>query len=362
MASAYARSVVKYQANGEKEISYIKAGPSEGQLLIFLHGWPGIAYTWKHQIDAFAALGFLVVAPDMPGYGESTSTKVREDYSHETIITGLLALLAHTTRTEAVWLGHDWGAGVLNSLMATHPEVIKASCLMAVPYRTIELGFPNILRLVNREIYPEDKFPYGQWSYMVFYEESFDKATEWFDSDPEALLKVAMAGRAPAPLNYGKPAFTATVTQDGGWFGGIPKPLPEWREIPSEGSVLGKDILEELIKAMKKTGFYAADSYYMNHERNRAFNLKHQKNEGQFEKPLLFIEAKWDNICDTVTSRLPEGMRQAASKLTWASIASGHFVAQEAPEETNAAIAKWLATEVKDYWPYFYKNGHIKNY
>ncbi|KAE8450127.1 hypothetical protein EG329_006908 [Mollisiaceae sp. DMI_Dod_QoI] len=360
MAPSYTKGVVKYQANGEKEISYIKAGPSEGQLLIFLHGWPGIAYTWKPQIDAFAALGFLVVAPDMPGYGESTSTKVHEDYSHENIIPGLLALLKDTARTKAVWLAHDWGAGVLSSLMATHPEVFRASCLMTVPYKSLELGLEDVLKLVNRERYPEDKFPYGQWDYQMFYAQSFDKATEWFDSDPEAFLRVVLSGGTPGSHNYANPAFTSTVTRDGGWFGGIPKPLAEWRGI--EGSIMEKDVLEELVKAMKKTGFYAGDSYYMNHERNRAFNLKHQKNQGHFDKPLLFIEAKWDNVCDTVTSRLADPMKQHASKLTWASIASGHFVGAEAPTETNAAIAKWLATEVTDYWPYHYKNGHVKNY
>jgi len=362
MATPYAKAVVKYEANGEKEISYIKAGPPQGQLLIFLHGWPGIAYTWKPQIEVFSALGFLVVAPDMPGYGDSTSRKVQEDYSHENIITGLRALLAHTNRTEAVWLAHDWGAGVLSSLMAVHPEVIKASCLMAVPYRTIELGLEEVLKLVNRELYPKDKYPYGQWDYMAFYEQSFDKATEWFDFDIEALLRVALAGGTPGSLNYGKPAFTSTVVKDGGWFGGIPKPDPAWRDIPSDNSITKKDILDELIKAMTNTGFYGGNAYYMNHKRNRAFNLEHQKNEGYFHKPLLFIEAKWDNVCDTANSRLPDPMRKYATKLTWASIDSGHFVAQEAAEETNAAIAKWLALEVEDYWPYFYKNGHIKNY
>ncbi|KUJ18902.1 alpha/beta-hydrolase [Mollisia scopiformis] len=364
MASSYKRSVVKYQANSEKEISYISAGPSEGQLLIFLHGWPGIAYTWKPQIETFAALGFLVVAPDMPGYGESTSTKVQEDYSHENIIPGLLALLEATTRTEAVWLAHDWGAGVLSTLMATHPEVIKASCLMAVPYRTLELGLEEVVKLVNREMYPEDKFPFGQWDYQNFYEQSFDKATEWFDANVEPWLKVSFSAvsKGRGALGYGKPAFTATVTKDGGWFGGIPKALPEWNNVPTEGAMLGQDVLEELIKAMKKTGFYGPDSYYMNHKRNREFNLSKQKNGGHFEKPLLFIEPQWDSVCDTANSRLADPMRQHASKLTWTSIAAGHWVSAEAPQETNAAIAKWLATEVADYWPYFYKNAQIKNY
>lgn len=298
----------------------------------------------------------------MPGYGDSTTTKVQEDYSHENIITGLLAMLKHTTRSEAVWLAHDWGAGVLSSLMATHPEVIKASCLISVPYRTLELGLEEVVPLINRETYPEDKYPYGQWDYQDFYEKHFDKATDFFDADPEAFLRAGTANTNPGSENYGKPAAFANVTRDGGWLGGIPAPLPEWRQIPSESSIMGKDIIDQLIPAMKKTGFYAADSYYMNHARNRAFNLSHQKHEGYFHKPLLFIEGKWDNICDTVMGRLPEPMRKYATKLTWTSIASGHFVAQEAPVETNAAIAKWLATEVENYWPYFYKNAQVKNY
>jgi len=361
--SSYSRNVVKYNANGEKQISYITAGPSEGKLLIFLHGWPGNGYMWRPQIDTFASLGFRVVAPDMPGYGESTSTKVKEDYCHENIITGLLAMLKDTGRTEAVWLAHDWGAGVLSSLMATHPEVFKASCLMTVPYRTIELGLEEFLPLVNRERYPKDEFPWGQWSYQVFYEQSFDKATEWFDSDPEAFLRAILAKpQEPSSNNYYKPALTSNVVKDGGWLGGIPKPLPEWRQIPPENSIFPKDILEDLINSMKKTGFYAADAYYANHKLNRAYNFANQKNDGYFHQPLLFIDAKWDNICDCVNSRFGEPMQKYASKLSWVSIAAGHFVSQEAINETNAAITRWLVTEVEDYWPYYYKNGHIKNY
>jgi soluble epoxide hydrolase/lipid-phosphate phosphatase len=50
-----------------KTTHYLAAGPKDGPLLIFVHGWPGIAKLWKPQITTFAALGFRVVAPDMPG-------------------------------------------------------------------------------------------------------------------------------------------------------------------------------------------------------------------------------------------------------------------------------------------------------
>jgi pimeloyl-ACP methyl ester carboxylesterase len=50
-----------------KKIFYHAAGPANGPLLMFIHGWPAIGKLWKPQIDAFSAMGFRVVAPDMPG-------------------------------------------------------------------------------------------------------------------------------------------------------------------------------------------------------------------------------------------------------------------------------------------------------
>lgn len=51
----------------QKKTFYLAAGPQDGPLLVFIHGWPTIAKTWQHQLKAFALLGFRVVAPDMPG-------------------------------------------------------------------------------------------------------------------------------------------------------------------------------------------------------------------------------------------------------------------------------------------------------
>ncbi|KAG7054551.1 epoxide hydrolase [Colletotrichum scovillei] len=66
-----------------KNIHYLAAGPVNGPLLIFVHGWPAIALAWKPQLEAFSALGFRAIAPDMPGYGKSTARKVIEDYSQQ---------------------------------------------------------------------------------------------------------------------------------------------------------------------------------------------------------------------------------------------------------------------------------------
>jgi soluble epoxide hydrolase/lipid-phosphate phosphatase len=88
-----------------KELFYYAAGPVPGPLLIFIHGWPAIGKTWKAQLQTFSSLGFRCLAPDMPGYGRSTSRKVVEDYSQEEINKGMLALLNHVGRDRAVWIG-----------------------------------------------------------------------------------------------------------------------------------------------------------------------------------------------------------------------------------------------------------------
>lgn len=84
---------------------YLEGGPSDGPLLIFVHGWPDIAETWKHQLKAFASLGFRVIAPDTRGYGKSSCPKNRSKYSLEILNYECLDLLAETGRKEAIWIG-----------------------------------------------------------------------------------------------------------------------------------------------------------------------------------------------------------------------------------------------------------------
>jgi len=56
---------------------YWEAGPAEGPLMIFLHGWPQIGLMWRAQMEAFASDGWRCIAPDMRGYGGSTAPRPR---------------------------------------------------------------------------------------------------------------------------------------------------------------------------------------------------------------------------------------------------------------------------------------------
>ena len=67
--------------------------------------------------------------------------------------------------------------------------------------------------------------------------------------------------------------------------------------------------------------------------------------------PVLFLHADYDDVCETIASRLAEPMRQDCRNLTEAAISSGHWMAQEKPTAVNAALAKWLATKLPELWP-----------
>ncbi|KAJ2984286.1 hypothetical protein NQ176_g52 [Zarea fungicola] len=333
-----------------KTIFYLAAGPLSGPLLIFMHGWPAIAKTWQPQIKAFALLGFRVVAPDMPGYGQSTARHIKSDYSQQEVVKGMLAVLADTKRETAVWVGHDWGCATLWTLANTHPEVCRAVIGLTVPFGTLELGLEELVKTVDRKLYPENEFPYGQWDYMVFYEQSFDKASSFFDKGIHGFLNMMMR-RVTDPSIIDTPSFTSTVVKAGGWFGGMDEPPPPEANVPDDAFNMEVEILNELIAAMEKTGFGPGDSWYMNHKENREYNLNKTKNNMKLEIPVLFIHARYDFVCQSVIGKLADRMRSSCPNLTEKVIDAGHLVASEKPEETNSAIAKWLLEKVPDWWP-----------
>ncbi|MGV9249120.1 alpha/beta fold hydrolase [Streptomyces sp. NPDC003710] len=76
-------------------LAYPEAGPLDGPPLIFVHGWPALAWAWRHQMARFAALGYHTVAPDLRGYGQSTVPRAPSAYRQELIVDDMIALLDH---------------------------------------------------------------------------------------------------------------------------------------------------------------------------------------------------------------------------------------------------------------------------
>ena len=337
-----------FTADG-KVNSYLTGGPEDGPLLIFVHGWPAVALTWKAQLAAFAALGFRVVAMDTRGYGSSSHSRNVRQYALESLVSDQLSLLAYLQREAAVWIGHDWGCGIVWALAAHHPEVCVGVVNLCVPYRTLERGLGALVATVNRSIYPAEKYPNGQWDYQVFYEKSHEKATRTLDANIENTIKALSLKSDPS--SYGKPAPTAFLTENNGWFNGA----SQAPDVPLEKTSLSEEILQAMVGGLNKNGFFGATAYYLNHDVNEVYSDTSQNN-GLLNMPSLFIHAKFDSVCATSLSRMSEPMRKYCSRLTETSIEAGHWVALEKPTEVNAAIARWLATQLPSYWPHYWSS------
>lgn len=85
---------------------YLACGAEAAPLLSFIHGWPELSLSWRHQLPAFAALGFRCIAPDMHGYGRSSTYPRHDDFAQEKIVADMLELLALLGRERAAWIGH----------------------------------------------------------------------------------------------------------------------------------------------------------------------------------------------------------------------------------------------------------------
>ena len=321
---------------------YLACGAEAAPLLIFVHGWPELSRSWRHQLPVFADLGFRCVAPDMRGYGRSSTYTRHEDFAQKAIVQDMLELLSALGREKAVWIGHDWGSPVVWNMAAHHPDKVVGVASLCVPYLASGFTLDTVVSLVDRSVYPVAKFPAGQWDYQFFYEESFDKAVKGFEANIRNVVKALF--RKGNPERAGQPSVTSMVRPAGGWFGGGSCP-----DLPRDADVITEQDLEAYTASLTKNGFFGPDSWYMNHKANGAYASR-AKNGGKLAMPVLFLHGAYDYTCETMKSQLAQPMRRDCSDLTEVVVKSGHWMAQEKPVDVNAALAKWLAVKLPGYW------------
>ena len=108
------------QTNGIR-MGYYEAGPnSDKPPVILCHGWPEIAFSWRHQIKALSEAGIRVIAPDQRGYGATDRPEPVEAYDMEHLTGDLVGLLDHLKVDKAIFVGHDWGGFIVWQMPLRH--------------------------------------------------------------------------------------------------------------------------------------------------------------------------------------------------------------------------------------------------
>ncbi len=321
---------------------YLASGPEKGPLIIFLHGWPELSISWRHQLPVFGGLGFRAIAPDMRGYGRSGVYRRHQDYRQEAIVADMIDLLDSLGRKKAVWVGHDWGSPVAWNIASHHPDRSYAVASLCVPYYTLERGLDQMLSLVDRDLYPVGEYPAGQWDYMLHYEESFAEAIAPMDRDPYRFVKLLF--RKGNASYEGTPALTATARRDGGMLG-----MKEIPDLPRDSDVVTEEDLLLYSSALQRNGFFGPSSWYMNHGANAVYAGK-AENSGYLDMPALFVTAKYDFVCECVHSNLASPMRRYCRRLSEKTVDAGHWVAQEKPYAVNASLVEWVVTTMPGVW------------
>jgi pimeloyl-ACP methyl ester carboxylesterase len=311
---AYPRRTVSRQG---VELSVVDVGA--GPPVVLAHGFPELAFSWRHQIPAIAAAGFRVLAPDQRGYGRSSRPEAVEQYDITALTGDLLGLLDDIGEERAVFVGHDWGSIVVWQLALLAPERVAGVVGMSVPFLPRGL-IPPVQRM--RQVMGDRFF------YITYFQEP-GVADEELGRDPARTMRRLLAGLA-RPGGLTEEDFSA---DDGrGFVERMPEPvaLPAW---------LSQDELDHYVSEFRRTGFTGGINWYRNLDRNWALT-EHLAGQ-QVTVPSLFIGGSEDPVLTMSPPSIQDGWL-ADHRGDVIVDGAGHWVQQEAPEQVNGALLRFL--------------------
>ena len=122
------------QTNGIR-MGYYEAGPkTDKPPVILCHGWPEMAFSWRHQIKALSEAGIRVIAPDQRGYGATDRPEPVEAYDMEHLTGDLVGLIDHLKIDKAIFVGHDWGGFIVWQMPLRHLDRVAGVIGVNTPH------------------------------------------------------------------------------------------------------------------------------------------------------------------------------------------------------------------------------------
>jgi pimeloyl-ACP methyl ester carboxylesterase len=286
-----------------------------GPAVVLCHGFPELAYSWRHQIPALAAAGFRAIAPDQRGYGASDAPDAVEAYDLEHLCGDLVQLLDALEIERAVFAGHDWGGFVAWGMPVIHPDRTAGVIGVNTPY----VAFPPTD--VLRAAFPDEERLYILWFQKPGVAESV------LDRNPRLCFEKLMRRGVP-------PAGGGLLK------GGIDaNPFRRLEEMePAGPPLLDPEELDHYARAFEASGFRGGINWYRNIDRNR--ERFPDLGTRELDLPCLMITAEWDAA---IRPEMAAGMPQVCSDLEMHNLEGcGHWTQQEKPAELNGLMTAWL--------------------
>lgn len=103
-------------------------------VVVLLHGFPELGYSYRHQLVALAEAGYHAIAPDMRGYGGTDRPADYRSYTTLHLVGDVVGILDAVEAPTAVVVGHDWGAPVAWNTALMRPDRIRGVVGLSVPY------------------------------------------------------------------------------------------------------------------------------------------------------------------------------------------------------------------------------------
>lgn len=315
MIAGAERKIVR-TAGAELEVWDAGAGPA----VVLLHGFPELAYSWRHQVHALAAAGFRVIAPNQRGYGQSSRPHDIEAYDIDALASDVVGLMDALGVEQGVVIGHDWGAPVAWHTALRHPGRVRAVGSLSVPHSRRAPGPP--LSLMRAAAGPE-------YIHYIDYFQHEGLAEAEFEADVRASLLGflwSISGDAPPgerfkPISRGA-RFIDSVT--------VPRELPDW---------LSEDDLAVYVDAFSASGFRGGLNWYRNVDRN--WEITADLAGAVVKQPALFVTGSRD------PARNPGAIERLAECVQDLRVfevlpGCGHWTQQERPNEVTSLTMRFL--------------------
>lgn len=301
------------------DMAVYEAGPKDGFAVVLCHGFPELAYSWRHQLPALAAAGYRAIAPDQRGYGRSSRPENAEDYDMVHLTGDLIGLLDALEIEKAVFVGHDWGGLVVWNVPVLYPDRVAGVIGVNTPF----LARPPIDPIMGmRALYGDDM-------YIVYFQKP-GEADALLAKDVGKVFRFFMRKNAMTAADYAKlpqeqknfALVRALQSDEAGWPG---------------QALLSPEEMKFFVDTFTRTGFTGGINWYRNFSRNWKLSSGWEQ---KVRQPALMIMAEDDVI---LTPKMADGMERFVPDLEKVLIKNcGHWTQQERPEETNAAMIDWL--------------------